>query len=138
MANFPNFLHHLISSSRPGFKRSKIVVGSHSLPNWKVDQHFDFCIYLGMYIVFRSGGYILYQTPGKIVVYPQRPTDVYIYNPPPKVRRLPQGPCLQLVSPQNIWFKLHWDRPAYTFEESCAYIESLLNQVPARDLILAL
>jgi hypothetical protein len=70
----------------------------------------------------------------------QFPTDVYLFNPPLALRRHPcKGACFQLVQPHSRWFKLHWERPARTFEESRAYVEDLLAQVylPAGELFSA-
>lgn len=116
-------------------RESPTVKCSPSIQEWKAEVQGNATVYTGEYAVFRQGGVLLFQIPGKIVVWPNLPTDVYIYDPPSEIRQLPEGPCFQLLSPGGLWFMLHWEIPACTFEESRAHVERILNQLPPRVLI---
>jgi hypothetical protein len=103
-------------------------------PEWNVTEYPDCRVYDGAYMIFAIHGYVLYQINGQIIERAGCPCDVYIFDPPETIRQLPVGPCFQLLRPGSRWFKLHWEKPAYTFSESLAYVEGILNQIPHRVL----
>ena len=103
-------------------------------PDWVETALQDRTIFTGQFAVYGQDGSILYTLPGRIVKWRAFPTDVYIFRPPADLRSLPHGPCLQLVSPGSHWYKLHWEKPARSFETSLAYVEDLLSQIPTHRL----
>jgi hypothetical protein len=103
-----------------------------SVPAWRAECRDDCTIYSGVFVVFGARGHPVWRVPGRIVEWPRLPTDVYIWNPPRAVKQHPKGSCLQLVRPNDSWFKLHWERPAQSFEASRAYVEQLLGEAHLR------
>jgi hypothetical protein len=127
-----NWLERIFSPGRP----DRLPVRcSPEIHEWRAEYRRSSIVFSGDFAVYRPGGVALCRFPGRIVVWPGQPTDVYIYNPPAEIRSLPEGPCFQLVSPGEMWFKLHWERPACTFEESRAHVERILNLLSARVLL---
>jgi hypothetical protein len=100
--------------------------------NWQVRAYGSSMIYDGHFAVYTRDGFPLVRIAGRIVTWPGLPADVYVFNPPRVVRQVSRGACLQLAQPGGQWFKLHWERPAHGFDESLAYVEGLLNEVPHR------
>jgi hypothetical protein len=95
-------------------------------PEWKVVKH-HFCReYQGKFVIYGNAGKSLIQILGRVVEWGNLPVDVYLFNPPRTLRMHPHGRCLQLVTPNDGWFKLHWERPARTFDEARAYVENLI------------
>lgn len=102
------------------------------VPEWQVEQRRDGTVYSGFFVLSKVGGQVSQQIQGRIVERPGLPTEVYICCPPPELRQHPKGPCLQLVSPNSSWFRLHWEQPAYDFDSSRAYIERLLYEAVSK------
>jgi len=98
-------------------------------PEWQVEKSGTSIIYTGFFAVYDRGGIPRLTLQGRIVEWPGLPTDVYVYDPPVKLRQHKHGSCLQLLRPGDAWFKLHWQKPARTFTQSCAYIEQLLTEI---------
>src|SRR5262249_10836925 len=95
---------------------------------WEVEEQ-DCCrIYRGKFVIYGAPGQAVCCVPARIIEWPGLPTDVYLRNPPCELRRHAKGPCLQLVSPDGPWFKLHWEKPARDFGDSRAYVEQLLDE----------
>jgi hypothetical protein len=93
---------------------------------WTVRKH-EFCReYQGTFAIYGQGGKPLVQIPGRVVEWNGLPVDVYLFNPPCALRRHPHGRCLQLLMPNSRWFKLHWERPARSFDQARAYVEKLM------------
>ncbi|GEM_PF-7072774 len=95
---------------------------------WGVEEKRNCRIYQGWFVIYDVDGRVLYEVRGRIVEWPGLPTDVYLRDPPAELRDHMKGPCLQLVSPDKPWFKLHWEKPARDFAESRAYVERLLDE----------
>jgi hypothetical protein len=103
--------------------------GKPTPPDWQVEHSGPSTIYTGFFSVYERGGIPRLTLQGRIVEWPGLPTDVYVYDPPLKLRQHKHGSCLQLLRPGDAWFKLHWQKPARTFTQSCAYIEQLLAEI---------
>jgi hypothetical protein len=53
-----------------------------------------------------------------------RAVELFIYDPPPEIKRHPKGPCF---SPAGLpWFRLHWHRPATNVDDAILYMEKIL------------
>ncbi len=52
--------------------------------------------------------------------------SIYIYDPPPEVKRHKHGPCFQLM--RDGWFHLHWSRPARNVDDAILYMERVLDE----------
>jgi|WetSurMetagenome_2_1015567.scaffolds.fasta_scaffold522850_2 hypothetical protein len=97
-------------------------------PEWEVRKHRDCVEYSGIFAVYGSQGKMLSRVFGLVIEWRGLPVDVYIFNPRRSLRRHPHGRCLQLLKPGSRWYKLHWERPAKTFDEARAYIEQILAE----------
>jgi hypothetical protein len=98
------------------------------VPAWQAERCGECTIYSGAFAIFNHRGELLRKVQGRVVEWPGLPTDVYLYNPPAELRHHDHGRCLQLVRPNAVWFKLHWERPARDFDASRAYVEQLLAE----------
>lgn len=103
--------------------------GKPTPPDWKVEQRGTSTTYSGFFTLYDRGGIPRLSLQGQIVEWSGLPTDVYVYDPPLKLRQHPHGRCLQLLRPGDAWFKLHWQKPARSFTETCAYVEQLLAEI---------
>jgi len=109
-------------------KEEGLLATSH----WEFERRENCTVYTGVFMVRQPGRWKRRQVHGRIVEWPGLPTDVYVYNPPLELRHHAKGPCLQLLSPDNPWFKLHWEKPAQDFATSFAYVERLLTEALKR------
>lgn len=112
--------------------RRMVVVERMTAAEWLCRRFSDRVEYRGEFAVYDPAGDLLYSLDGLIIEWRGCPTDVYVHHPPVEMRSLPAGPCWQLVG--DGWFKLHWQRPARSFEQSRAYVEDMLAQIPRRVL----
>jgi len=99
-----------------------------AVADWEVEQQKHCRIYRGSFVIHDARGRALQHVAGWIVEWPGLSTDVYLRDPPAELRHHAKGPCLQLVSPDSPWFKLHWERPARDFEDSRTYVEQILDE----------
>src|ERR1051325_8840486 len=107
---------------------SALFVEPTTVPEWAAENQEHCRIYRGNFVISDSNGRLVRGFSGRIVEWPGLPTDVYLRDPPVELRRHVKGPCLQLVSQEGPWFKLHWEKPARNFDESRAYVERLLGE----------
>lgn len=82
----------------------------------------------GRYAVCDPRGIVKLSIHGRIVQRGRRETEVYIYDPPAFVGKHRHGCCMQLLHPNDRWFKLHFESPAGDFVEAYTYVEHLLNE----------
>ena len=97
-------------------------------PQWTIRLQPNHREYHGVFVLFDHAERPLVQLPGRVVEWPGLPVEVYVYNPPIALRQHRHGRCLQLVEPNGRWFKLHWQRPARSFDQARAYMEQLLAE----------
>ena len=114
-------------------ENSKISCTVGIAPEWKLVEHAHCHEYQGVFAVYGKAGMLLVQIPGRVIDWVNLPADLYIYNPPPSLRMHRHGRCLQLVTPNGGWFKLHWEKPAQTFDEARAYVENMIFEVLQRN-----
>jgi hypothetical protein len=105
------------------------IRGQPQLPEWTTERRAQTTIHSGFFAVYDRFGYPCLSVQGRVVEWPGLPTDVYLYDPPLELRKHQHGSCLQLLRPGEAWFKMHWQKPARDFGQSCAYIEQLLAEV---------
>jgi hypothetical protein len=82
----------------------------------------------GRFLVYDRWGSIRMSVHGRIVLRGASTTDVYLYDPPQFVSSHKHGSCLQLLTPHDRWFKLHFEKPAANFTEAYTYVEHLLTE----------
>jgi hypothetical protein len=97
-------------------------------PDWIVRNLQTHREYLGLFALADQDGRILAKLPGRVFEWIGLPTEVYIYDPPIQLRQHHHGRCLQLLTPGSKWFKLHWEKPARTFDQARAYMEQLMEE----------
>ena len=97
-------------------------------PDWRVQSSGGARIYDGVFILIGGAGEVGLSLVGRVVEWEGLPVDVYVFDPPLRLRQHHHGRCLQLLKPDSLWFKLHWERPAKTFDQARAYVEQLLTE----------
>jgi hypothetical protein len=96
--------------------------------DWQVEQSGRSTIFKGSFPVFDRTGKIKLQVPGQIVEWRGLPAQVYLFNPPEFIKRHRHASCLQLLRPNDNWFKLHFDKPATDFASAYNYVEGFLAE----------
>jgi hypothetical protein len=84
--------------------------------------------FTGRFLVYDRGGSIKLGVHGQVILRGSRSTDVYLYDPPQFVQFHKHGRCLQLLRPNEKWFKLHFEKPARDFSEAYTYVEHFLTE----------
>src|SRR5580765_2897390 len=85
--------------------------------DWDVEEQERCRVYRGRFVIYDADGRTSHRVRGRIIEWPGLPTDVYLRDPPLELRQHAKGPCLQLVSQEGPWFKLHWEKPARDFAD---------------------
>lgn len=93
---------------------------------WRAQQTADGVVHTGNFVVWDDKKRVWIRFAGRIIVRNDTPAAVYMREPSPEVRNHPHGWCWQLVEPGSVWFKLHWEKPAYDFDIARNYVEFLL------------
>jgi hypothetical protein len=96
--------------------------------NWQVVSNGNSRTFTGSFLVYDREGSIIMRVKGQIVEWERNPAQVYLYDPPDFVKRHRHGSCLQLLRPNDNWFKLHFDRPAADFASAYTYVEHFLTE----------
>lgn len=95
---------------------------------WQVEQNGSSTVFKGCFPVFDRTGRIKLQVSGQVVEWRGLPAQVYLYNPPEFIKQHQHGRCLQLLRPNDNWFKLHFDKPATDFASAYNYVAQFLAE----------
>lgn len=109
-------------------KTHPIFCGPNIPSQWIISIRSTCREYHGHFVLFDSRGFPIVRIVGHMVEKARQPIEVYLYNPPDILRRHQHGRCLQLLHPKDLWFKLHWEKPARTFDQARAYVEELMAE----------
>lgn len=97
--------------------------------DWQSEYSGSSEIFTGRFLVYDRYGVIRLWVKGRIVRRLEGcVSDIYLYDPPAFVNRHRHGRCLQLLTPNDKWFKLHFERPAANFAEAYPYVEHFLTE----------
>ena len=96
--------------------------------DWKFKRVGKVGTFSGRFLVYDKFGRIKYRIQGQVVQGRLDHSEVYLYNPPAFIKGHPHGSCLQLLKPNEKWFKLHFDKPAKDFASAYSYVEHLLTE----------
>ena len=96
--------------------------------NWRATPHRNQTVFTGCFLVFDRYGSVQFRVRGRIVCRRRSASDVYLYDPPGFVTRHQHGRCLQLLRPNDKWFKLHFEKPATDFRAAYSYVEHFLTE----------
>lgn len=96
--------------------------------DWQCERIDSSIFYSGCFLVFDRHGSIRSRVPGRIAQRRAQAAEVYLYDPPRFIRKHRHGRCMQLLTPNDRWFKLHFDKPASDFAEAYTYVEHLLTE----------
>lgn len=96
--------------------------------DWRRERIDGCTSFSGWFLVHDYLGRIRSQVPGRIVIRDRNVAEVYLYDPPHFVLKHRHGRCLQLLNPNDKWFKLHFDKPGSNFAEAYTYVEHLLTE----------
>lgn len=96
--------------------------------DWRRER-VDRCnIFTGRFLVCDRRGTIRSYVRGWIAERDSGVADVYLYDPPNFINKHRHGRCMQLLVPNDKWFKLHFEKPAANFTEAYTYVEHLLTE----------
>ena len=96
--------------------------------DWRAEKNGSSITFTGDFLVYGRAGRIELHVPGRIVEWKGLPAQVFVYDPPAFVKNHPHGRCLQLLHPNDKWFKLHFEKPARDFLSACSYVEQFLTE----------
>jgi hypothetical protein len=96
--------------------------------DWQVEESGASKMFTGSFLIYDRLGKIKLRSKGLIVVWPGLPAQVFIYDPPAFMKQHRHGSCLQLLRPNDNWFKLHFERPGRDFTEAYTYVEHFLTE----------
>lgn len=96
--------------------------------DWKMERIGKVTTYKGNFLIYDRKGKIKLRIQGRIVQKRFFTSDVYLYNPPEFVKNHRHGSCLQLLRPNDNWFKLHFEKQAKDFRSAYTYVEHLLTE----------
>lgn len=96
--------------------------------DWSHDHVNGYETFSGNFLVHDRLGKIRLQVTGWIIQRNAQVAEVYLFDPPKFVMGHKHGRCMQLLTPNDRWFKLHFDKPASNFVEAYTYVEHLLTE----------
>lgn len=96
--------------------------------DWQIEQQGSSTIFKGSFPVFDRTGKAKLRVVGQIVEWQGLPAQVYLFNPPEFIKQHRHGSCLQLLHPNDRWFKLHFNKPAMDFASAYNYVETFLAE----------
>ena len=96
--------------------------------DWRCKRINGHITYLGRFLIHNRWGLIRSGVLGMIVERDANLAEVYLYDPPRFVLKHKHGRCMQLLTPNAKWFKLHFDKPASNFPEAYTYVEHMLAE----------
>ncbi len=96
--------------------------------NWQTVQNESSITFTGFFLVYDRRGKIKLRIQGHIVEWKRLPAQIYLYNPPEFIKHHRHGSCLQLLRPNDSWFKLHFEKPATDFASAYTYVEHFLTE----------
>jgi hypothetical protein len=98
------------------------------VPLWKSKAEGLKTIYEGFFRIYDRRGKPTMKVQGRIVVWNTFPSEVYLYDPPVFLTRHKHGSCLQLLKPNDKWFKLHFEHNPKDFSSAYGYVEQMLSE----------
>ena len=114
------FLRQLMSPS--------LIVSPDQTARWETIRHANYEEHYGFFVTRDSNGRVQCSLAGRIVERSNGSVSVFVRDPPERLRQHRHGPCLQLVSPNDRWFRLHWEKPPKGAEASRVYVEAMLAE----------
>lgn len=96
--------------------------------DWEISRNGSSTCFTGNFLVFDRQGKIKRRIQGRIIEWRRLSAQVFIYDPPAFIKRHRHGSCLQLLHPNDNWFKLHFDKPPTDFATAYSYVELLLAE----------
>jgi hypothetical protein len=98
------------------------------VPLWNRKNEELRMIYEGFFRVYDRRGKPKMKVRGQIVVWKTFPAEIYLYDPPSFLARHKYGSCLQLLKPNDKWFKLHFESSPEDFASAYGYVEQMLSE----------
>lgn len=95
---------------------------------WRSEWNGSYTAFSGRFLVYDRSGAIRMHIRGYVTERWGSPVDVYLYDPPGFLNKHRHGACLQLLRPNEKWFKLHFAKPAYDFAAAYDYVERFLAE----------
>ncbi|MBK9214656.1 MAG: hypothetical protein IPM59_03515 [Chloracidobacterium sp.] len=82
----------------------------------------------GRFLIYDRAGNLKDHVRGMIVQRDQHVAEVYLYDPPLYISKHRHGRCMQLLTPDSKWFKLHFEKPATNFGDAYMFVEAMLTE----------
>jgi len=82
----------------------------------------------GRFLITGRDGIVKSFVNGRIVLTSDTLADVYLYDPPIFLKHHRHGRCLQLLRPNEKWFKVHFEKPPRDFSAAYMYVEHFLTE----------
>jgi hypothetical protein len=96
--------------------------------DWYKDISTGYEVFTGRFLIFDRAGNLKDYVRGQITFRKAGTAEVYLYDPPVYVGKHRHGHCMQLLTPDSKWFKLHFEKPASTFGEAYMFVEHMLTE----------
>ena len=96
--------------------------------DWLEDESQGYQAFHGRFLIFDRAGNLRDYVRGQIAFRDRRTADVYIFDPPFYLSKHRHGRCMQLLTPESKWFKLHFEKPAFSFTDAYMFVEHLLTE----------
>lgn len=96
--------------------------------DWIEDRSRGYRAFRGRFLIYDRAGELRDYVRGEIVFRNGRTAEVYIFDPPLYLNKHRHGRCMQLLTPDSKWFKLHFEKPAHSFGDAYTFVEHLLTE----------
>ncbi len=96
--------------------------------DWKTESGGASTTFKGNFLVYDRRGRVRLRVTGQIIQWTRLPVQVFLYDPPAFLKNHKHGSCLQLLRPNDKWFKLHFEKPAKDFTAAYTYVEYFLTE----------
>lgn len=96
--------------------------------NWRPEWIGTSRAFSGRFLINDRNGTVKAFVNGRIVLAGNTLAEVYLYDPPIFLKNHPHGRCMQLLRPNEKWFKLHFEKPPRDFSAAYMYVEHLLKE----------
>ena len=96
--------------------------------DWVSDVRAGVKTFKGRFLIYDRSGKIKDFVSGQITFRNHRTAEIYLYDPPVYVGKHRHGSCLQLLTPGDKWFRLHFEKPAKSFGDAYTFVEHMLTE----------
>lgn len=96
--------------------------------DWVEDDNRGHKAFSGRFLIYDRAGCLRDYVRGQIAFRDRRNAEIYLFDPPPYLRKHRHGRCMQLLTPDSKWFRLHFEKPARSFGDAYTFVEHMLTE----------